>query len=117
MSLSRRALATVMATQQVVDWKTALVIGWALCLLLLSTPGVSVVRASDDIAKAQAGQTCESAGSANVIMEFNLERLRRDQTLEIDPSDDDSAYALNSRGFNYRSEPARVPSPPSQGAR
>ena len=95
--LRRSLLAT-----KTVDWKTACVIASSFCLLLLSTPGVSVVRASDEIASAQGGQSCEVGGpDVKVTMEITLDRLRRD---ESDPSEEPS-YALNSRGFNYRPEP------------
>ena len=98
--LRRSPLAT-----KTVDWKTACVIASSFCLLLLSTPGVSVVRASDDIASAQVGQSCEVGGpDVKVTMEITLDRLRRDRLDPSDPSEEPS-YALNSRGFNYRPEP------------
>lgn len=101
------------STPKAVDWKIACVIASAFCMLVLSTPGVSVVRASDDIASTAGGQTCEvdSRGDVKTIIEFPLDRLHRDKTDQLDPLGEPS-YALNNTGFNYRSEPATRPQAP-----
>lgn len=118
MSLSRRSRLTAKATQRLVDCKIAWVVAAAFCLLLLSTPGVSVVRASDDIASAQRGQTCESSGSEkfHTVMEFRLDRLRRDKTSQPAPSGE-LIHGLNNSGFNYRPAPVLVAPQSSRGAR
>ncbi len=108
MSLSRSSLLTLKARKWSMDWKSAWVMAWAICLLILSTPGVHVVRASDDLALARSGQTCgvASAEELNMSTDSSLER-RRVRTVRpaFHP-----IYALNNRGFNY--SPPTAPAPP-----
>lgn len=101
MSLLRSSMSATKAASRSLDWRAAWAIAWALGLLLLSTPGVRVVQASDEIASAERGQTCEAWGSnvVNVTMEFTLKRRN-------EPGSDELSYGLDNSGFNYRPEPA-----------
>lgn len=114
MFLSRRSLVAAKTSRQSLDWKSAWAIASAVCLLILSTPGVHVVQASDDIGLAPGGQTCEAPGleDVNMSLDLMLERLRRARTAQVARSGE-PIHALNNSGFNYR--PAPAPPQPSQG--
>jgi hypothetical protein len=108
MSLSpnaRSAIDISNSSTRSANWQTAWVIASALCLVLLSTPGVRAVRASDDIASAAVGQTCDASASNDTVvtMEIALDRLSAAKHGPSDPANELS-NGLNSTGFNYRSE-------------
>lgn len=115
MSLARRSLLMLKASKGSMDWKSAWVMAWAICLLVLSTPGVDVVRASDDLALAQSAQTCAAAGAEERIMSIVLS-LERARTQTVRPAPQ-AIYALNNRGFNYSPPTAPAPPQPSPDAR
>ena len=80
MSLSTTSMLNAKAARTSHDWKTVGVIASAICLLLLSTPGVRVVEASDEVVESESGQTCE-AGFPDLRvgnrLEIELGKLRR----------------------------------------
>ena len=100
------SLSTEFPLKQKETWKTAAVLASALCLLLLSTPGVRVVRASDDIAEDPGGQACQTADSAvNERITVPLDRSGRHD------ASGEPVHALNNTGFNY--QPAAAPAAPT----
>ena len=73
-------------------------------MLALSSPGVRIVRASDDVAaEAGEGAVCEagSVRDANNVTAYLQEMQRRQAEQEIAPRSDDETIVLNNRGFNY----------------
>ena len=73
-------------------------------MLALSSPGVRIVRAADDVAaEAGEGAVCEagSVRDANNVTAYLQEMQRRQAEQEIAPRSDDETIVLNNRGFNY----------------
>ncbi len=113
---SNKSQRNATSPQQYMDWRSAGALTAATSLLVLSLPGVSIVRASDDIA-ASGGQTCEAPTSVDQTMEAVVEELRRVQAAQAAQavrfdSAGEPIYALNNSGFNYRPVPAPVETPP-----
>jgi hypothetical protein len=77
-------------------------------MLALSSPGVQVVRAADDVAGGAAdAATCEAGTvrNANEVSSYlqEIQRLQAEQITEqmAAPRSDDEAIVLNNRGYNY----------------
>jgi hypothetical protein len=73
-------------------------------MLALSSPGVRIARAADDVAaEAGEGEVCEagSVRGANDVTAYLQEMQRRQAEQEIAPRSDDETIVLNNRGFNY----------------
>ena len=73
-------------------------------MLALSSPGVRIVRAADDVAaEAGKGAVCEpnSVRTADDVTSYVQEMQRRQIELKDAPRSDDGVIVLNNRGFNY----------------
>jgi hypothetical protein len=86
--------------------RTATILGGLalFAMLALSSPGVRIVRAADDVAaEAGEGAVCEAgiARRANDITAYLQEMQRRQAEQGIVPRSDDGTIVLNNRGFNY----------------
>ncbi len=76
-------------------------------MLALSSPGVHIVRAADDLAvEAGEGAVCEpgSVRTADDVTSYVQEMQRRQIELKDAPRSDDGVIVLNNRGFNYDPE-------------
>jgi hypothetical protein len=77
-------------------------------MLALSSPGVRVVQAADEVAgDTGAAALCEAGAvrSANEVSSYlqEIQRLQDEQVAEqlAAPRSDDEAVVLNNRGYNY----------------
>ena len=88
------------------DWKFMAGSLATLATLALSSPGVRVVRAEDELREDPAGPIVE--GPSCQLGSLELRQAPAQVILERDPSGeaDASTIALNNRGYNYR--PAAV---------
>jgi len=102
---------------RLLDWQTVGVLASAICLLLLSIPGVRVVQAADEVATA--GEMCEATSAdSNAAVEGNvaaaLERLHQAKKAGNGVSAA-NIVVLNTSGYNYRPAPIppRIPAGPT----
>jgi hypothetical protein len=73
-------------------------------MLALSSPGVRIARAADDVA-VETGEAavCEAGNvrGADDVTAYLQEMQRRQAEQEVAPRSDDETIVLNNRGFNY----------------
>jgi hypothetical protein len=89
-------------------------------MLALSSPGVHIVRAADDLAvEAGEGAVCEpdSTRAANDVTDYVQEMQRRQIELKDAPRSDDGMIVLNNRGYNYDNADFAFPRPRELGGR
>jgi|GEM_PF-2142738 len=73
-------------------------------MLALSSPGVRIARAEDEVGtEAGEGAVCEAGKirGASYVTAYLQEMQRRQDEQDIAPRSDDGTIALNNRGFNY----------------
>jgi len=84
---------------------TTILGGMALvAMLALSSTGVRIARADDDVAAEAGGAAvCESGSvrGANDVTAYLQEMQRRQTEHDMAPRSDDETIVLNNRGFNY----------------
>lgn len=90
--------------------------------LALSSTGVKVVRAADDIAApadAAAGAVCESGkiDGGKQVAEYLSYVQRLSQAKAAGPSSDDETIVLNNRGYNLGRPPMALPLPHERSPR
>jgi hypothetical protein len=84
---------------------TTILGGMALvAMLALSSPGVRIARADEDVAaEADEAVVCESGSvrGANDVTAYLQDMQRRQAEHDSAPRSDDETIVLNNRGFNY----------------
>ena len=82
-------------------------------MLALSSPGVRIVRAADEVAaEAVEGAVCEAGGigdAKDVTAHLQETQRRHRADLEVAPRSDDETIVLNNRGFHYDDARADFP--------